>query len=160
MWGVNGGCSAERGVGGFPIRSIHTKVVWSRVPSPRLKGGPRHLGRLDDGTGDVRRRRRASRFFLLNEAGDGKPWWSRWYSTMTWRKLRGLVRSEEPFCRMCKARGKLVPSKVVDHIVPHRGDWSKFVDRSNLQALCKTCHDGAKKRAERSPEFGRDGWPV
>jgi 5-methylcytosine-specific restriction protein A len=30
---------------------------------------------------------------------------------------------------------------VVDHIQPHRGEWSRFVDVSNLQSLCKFHHD-------------------
>jgi 5-methylcytosine-specific restriction protein A len=77
-----------------------------------------------------------------------------------WRKLRAAVRAGEPFCASCQARGKLVPSAVVDHVEPHRGDWSKFVDRANLQALCKSCHDGAKQRAEKAQAFGRDGWPL
>jgi 5-methylcytosine-specific restriction protein A len=28
----------------------------------------------------------------------------------------------------------------VDHIQDHKGDWAKFVDRSNLESLCHSCH--------------------
>ena len=51
----------------------------------------------------------------------------------------------------------------MDHIVPHRGDHKCFWDRKNWQALCRSCHDGAKRSEERrgySTDIGADGWPV
>lgn len=42
---------------------------------------------------------------------------------------------------MCWARGKRAAATVLDHIEPHKGDWSKFWDRTNWQGLCKACHD-------------------
>ena len=37
--------------------------------------------------------------------------------------------------------GVVTPAAVVDHVLPHRGDWSLFWDESNWQPLCKPCHD-------------------
>ena len=52
----------------------------------------------------------------------------------------------EPFCRECAKQGLRVWATDVDHIEPHRGDWSKFTDRNNLQSLCHACH--SRKTAE------------
>lgn len=52
---------------------------------------------------------------------------------------------------------------VADHIVPHRGDESKFYDPDNLQSLCKPCHDTHKQRIEKRGYTGdvdESGWPV
>lgn len=39
---------------------------------------------------------------------------------------------------------------MVDHIKPHRGNELLFFDPTNLQSLCKPCHDGAKQQLEKS----------
>ncbi|QCP88108.1 HNH endonuclease [Cereibacter sphaeroides] len=77
--------------------------------------------------------------------------WRGWYSTARWRQLRWSVLSDADFtCAMC---GKLegdTSQLVADHRTPHRGDVTLFWDRSNLQCLCKPCHDRAKQREERA----------
>lgn len=65
------------------------------------------------------------------------------YNTKTWVRLRALVLGREPLCRTC---GTL--AKDVDHIIPHRGDRKLFHDFSNLQPLCRRCHN-TKTRMER-----------
>lgn len=64
-------------------------------------------------------------------------WSRRLYHTEAWKKLRGQVLREQPVCAtfMCGE-----PSHHVDHIRPHRGDRAVFMDRSNLQGLCHSCH--------------------
>jgi 5-methylcytosine-specific restriction protein A len=65
--------------------------------------------------------------------------------------LREWRLKTEPLCRECVAQGIYdVVATEVDHIEPHRGDWSKFVDRNNLQSLCKSHHSKktAKERRE------------
>jgi 5-methylcytosine-specific restriction protein A len=39
-------------------------------------------------------------------------------------------------------------AKVVDHIIPHRGDHTLFWDVSNWQPLCKSCHSRKTSRGE------------
>jgi 5-methylcytosine-specific restriction protein A len=46
-----------------------------------------------------------------------------------------------------------VDADVVDHIIPIEVDWSKRLDKSNLQPLCHSCH--AKKTADDVREYGR-----
>jgi 5-methylcytosine-specific restriction protein A len=57
-----------------------------------------------------------------------------------WRRIRTQVLAEEPLCRMCAARGLVVPATDVDHIQDSRADYSDDNSRSNLQSLCHSCH--------------------
>ncbi len=52
-----------------------------------------------------------------------------------WKRLRQLVRAEEPQCRLC---GR--PSTEVHHIKPI-ADGGEPYDMANLMPLCRQCHD-------------------
>lgn len=57
----------------------------------------------------------------------------------------------------------MTAANVVHHKVPHRGDLALFFDPSNLEAVCKPCHDGPMQSDEArgfSRDVGPDGWPV
>lgn len=73
-----------------------------------------------------------------------------------WEKARRrfLSRPEHALCVHCGARGRTVEAKVVDHVIPHKGDMTLFWDTSNWQPLCKSCHD--RKTAKEDGGFGRD----
>ena len=67
--------------------------------------------------------------------------WHGWYSLAVWTdELRPGQLLREPFCRECAWRGLRTPATDVDHIRDHKGDWTVFTDRSNLQSLCHSCH--------------------
>lgn len=75
------------------------------------------------------------------ERGESAQWHG-WYSLSIWTDdLRPTQLMLEPWCRECAKRGLRVRAVAVDHVVPHRGNWSKFVDRQNLQSLCERCHN-------------------
>lgn len=59
--------------------------------------------------------------------------------THKWAKLARQVRREEPLCRMCLARGLVVPSEHCDHIVPKCKGGTD--ERGNLQGLCARCNE-------------------
>tara|TARA_Y100001001_G_C7847639_1_gene252950 strand:- start:47 stop:553 length:507 start_codon:yes stop_codon:yes gene_type:complete len=61
-------------------------------------------------------------------------------SSKAWRQLRAQVLAEEPLCRMCAARGLVVPAIDVDHIEDAREDYTDDNSRENLQSLCHECH--------------------
>ena len=69
-----------------------------------------------------------------------------------WQQRRAAHLRKEPFCRICKLRGRLVFGTKerplhVDHIIPvDRGGTD---DESNLQTLCIDCHN-QKTAAERA----------
>jgi 5-methylcytosine-specific restriction protein A len=54
---------------------------------------------------------------------------------------------------LCAQRGRRVRATVVDHIKPHKFDFSRgglFWSASNHQALCEACHNGAKQSFEKT----------
>ena len=72
-----------------------------------------------------------------------------WYSLTVWTDdLRPTQLLREPFCRECARRGVRTWATVVDHVEPHRGEWNKFIDRGNLQSLCKHHHDQKTAREQ------------
>jgi 5-methylcytosine-specific restriction endonuclease McrA len=73
-----------------------------------------------------------------------------------WWKLRSKWLKYNPLCKFCSE-----PGNVVDHIQPHRGDVKLFLKLTNLQTLCKKCHDGKKQLIESNShkrEVGEDGF--
>jgi 5-methylcytosine-specific restriction endonuclease McrA len=77
--------------------------------------------------------------------------WREWYNTTEWRRLRidifkrDLFTCQWPGCGRVEGNTSLL---VADHVVPHRGDERLFWNCTNLQTLCKPCHDGPKARVE------------
>lgn len=69
-----------------------------------------------------------------------------------WRRARKWFLDRNPLCVKCMEEGRLTPATVVDHIVPHQGDYDLFWDVNNWQALCKQCHD--RKTAREDGRWG------
>lgn len=72
--------------------------------------------------------------------------------TWRWEKARALHLQAHPFCVECMKAGRYQIGRVVDHIVPHRGNDELFWDRANWQTLCKPHHDA--KTAKEDGGFG------
>ena len=88
--------------------------------------------------------------------------WDHWYANRRWIARAHHQLREHPLCAYCLQSEKLIPATIADHIVPHRGDWNKFI-LGDLQSLCKRCHDGGKQVEERKGyrrDIGTDGWPL
>ena len=62
-----------------------------------------------------------------------------------WRRVRRIVLSSEPLCRMCKQQGYVTAATEVDHIKP-RDEGGDMWDRANLQPLCRECHENKTRR--------------
>lgn len=71
-----------------------------------------------------------------------------------WRKFRRYYLNRHPLCVRCQGKGGLTPATIVDHIVPHRGDYRLMWDTDNWQSLCKQCHD--IKTATEDGGFGHE----
>jgi len=88
----------------------------------------------------------------------------RWYDSPRWRKARLWFLSENPLCAICDRSGLIVPATIVDHIIPHEGNYDKFWDsENNWQGVCATCHSGVKRIADNhgySQSAGADGIPL
>lgn len=79
---------------------------------------------------------------------------TRFYNSSAWKSVRDKVmRDAGGLCRSCQEHDMTVDADVVDHIIPIEVDWSKRLDKSNLQPLCHSCH--AKKTADDVREYGR-----
>jgi 5-methylcytosine-specific restriction protein A len=88
--------------------------------------------------------------------------------TYKWQQARAGYLSSHPFCVFClreqgitttetdeqlaqlatKGIGRLPFASVVDHIEPHRGDMTRFWNKTNWQSLCTTHHSADKQREE------------
>ncbi len=80
-----------------------------------------------------------------------------WYGKTIWkRKLRPSQLIHEPWCAECDKQGMRTKATVVDHVRPHRGDWTLFTDETNLQSLCKYHHD-KKTALEQAQERSKNG---
>nr|WP_282098271.1 HNH endonuclease signature motif containing protein [Staphylococcus aureus] len=47
-------------------------------------------------------------------------------------------------CRLCGRQAQMV-----DHIIPTKVDWSKRLEKENLQPLCFECHNKKTKKERR-----------
>lgn len=55
-----------------------------------------------------------------------------------WKRIRDKYAAEHPFCEQCFERGILVETQELHHKIPLSEGGTH--DRSNLIALCKSCH--------------------
>jgi 5-methylcytosine-specific restriction endonuclease McrA len=72
------------------------------------------------------------------------------YQGPEWRALRIMILSENPYCVECLKDGIYEIATEVDHIIDITDDSSKFMDRDNLQSLCKSCHSRKTFKEHRS----------
>ena len=80
--------------------------------------------------------------------------WRSWYKSKQWRLRRREFLRNNPLCVDVFGfhDGALVPANVVDHKVPHKGDWDLFWDESGWQSMCESCHN--HKTATEDGGFG------
>lgn len=64
------------------------------------------------------------------------------YKSRAWDRLRvqALMR-DHYLCRRCLDELRITPAVIVDHRVPIKEDWSLRLELSNLQSLCRACHN-------------------
>lgn len=70
-----------------------------------------------------------------------------------WPAARAEYLRANPWCVMCAARDIQEAATHVDHIKPHKRDFSShglFWNRRNWQGLCETDHNGPKQAQEKS----------
>jgi 5-methylcytosine-specific restriction protein A len=58
------------------------------------------------------------------------------------------------WCRPCALKGRRTPATCVDHVIAHKGDKTKFWDKSNWQPSCGPCNSSKNARLEGG--FGRE----
>jgi 5-methylcytosine-specific restriction protein A len=70
--------------------------------------------------------------------------------TNRWNIARTAYLRKHPLCVRCRQAGRISAASVVNHIKPHKGDMKLFWDSSNWESVCKTCHDSAIQKQERT----------
>lgn len=68
-----------------------------------------------------------------------------------WKRIRDKYASEHPFCELCFERGIIVETEEIHHKKPLSEGGTH--DRSNLIALCKSCHSSI--HAHRGDYWGK-----
>jgi 5-methylcytosine-specific restriction protein A len=124
----------------MPSRSLHACVV-SGCPNLVSSGArcPAHNNRASERAPD-------------RETGRLSPS-ARGYDA-AWRRYARQYLKEHPLCVMCLATGRSAMARVVDHIIPHKGNALLFKDPRNHQALCFSCH-GRKSATEEGGRSAR-----
>jgi len=89
--------------------------------------------------GDTYCKKHKKQYFRQDRRKRGSPA-SRGYN-YRWQKVKDLYLKKHPLCAQCLTEGKTVPAEVVDHSIPHRGDYNLFWDESNWQSLCTLHHN-------------------
>jgi 5-methylcytosine-specific restriction enzyme A len=88
--------------------------------------------------------------------------WKHFYDTGFWQRRRRLQLIAHPLCRYCAEGGVVTPATHVDHVKPHKGDWTLFC-LGELQSLCAPCHNSRKQLVEARGHdimVDDDGWPT
>ncbi|MGX1196377.1 HNH endonuclease [Parvibaculum sp. MBR-TMA-1.3b-4.2] len=75
--------------------------------------------------------------------------WRNFYKRKAWQQAREAQLAKQPLCERHLARGETVAATVVNHRIPHRGDWQLFIDPANHESACKHCHDSIIQQIER-----------
>ena len=71
----------------------------------------------------------------------------KFYESSEWRKLSRQVKEEANWlCEWCAEDDYEVNASYTHHIVEVKDDWSKRLLRSNLVAVCSTCHERSHNR--------------
>jgi 5-methylcytosine-specific restriction enzyme A len=75
------------------------------------------------------------------------------YQTKLWRAVRRIVLARDPFCMVHPVDAVPALSAIVHHVIAarkyvdqHGGDEAYFFDESNVQGVCKPCHDATTAR--------------
>ena len=63
-----------------------------------------------------------------------------------WQQTRKGYLAKHPLCVHCQANGRVTAAAEIDHIIPIQIEPLRKYDRTNWQALCKSCH--SKKTAK------------
>lgn len=73
--------------------------------------------------------------------------------TGRWNRERGIYLQQHPLCVECIKQDKTVPATVVDHIIPHKGDYELMWNRDNWNPLCEMHHNQKTGREQHNYEF-------
>jgi 5-methylcytosine-specific restriction protein A len=62
-----------------------------------------------------------------------------------WQREAKRFKAMHPWCVLCPPSRRSLAT-VVDHVIPHRGDYDLFWDESNWAPACAPCHSAKTAR--------------
>jgi 5-methylcytosine-specific restriction protein A len=71
------------------------------------------------------------------------------YQSGLWKAIRSTQLKSIPYCEECKRNGIMTKATVCDHIKPVKDAPHLATDPTNLQSLCKRCHDSKSSKERR-----------
>ncbi len=75
---------------------------------------------------------------------DGKA--NAFYQSREWKHIRKLALERDNFlCQMCLRDGNLVKGVIVHHLEEIKDNWNRRLDLSNLEVVCRNCHNRIHK---------------
>lgn len=83
---------------------------------------------------------------------------NRFYQSPEWQAVRIMILSENPYCVECLREGIYELATEVDHIVDIVDDMTLFMDKNNLQGLCKRHH--SRKTFKEHKSFQKQSFSV
>ena len=90
-----------------------------------------------------------------------KPYAKGFYSSKAWQKCReGYYRKVGGLCEICLAKGIYKPGEIVHHkihINPDNMTPEILTDFSNLQLVCRECHEQIHDLHQRNRRYTIDG---
>lgn len=78
--------------------------------------------------------------------------------TAKYRRMRYNFLRANPLCARCEARGIIRGATELDHIVPIRDAPKRMFDVTNLQGLCRPCHEDKTADENRTPDANDGRW--
>ena len=71
------------------------------------------------------------------------------YDKAAWKKARrAALQRDNYMCRGCLRNGRLKPAQEVHHIKPTGSYPELALEQSNLESLCRQCHEATKPRGD------------
>jgi 5-methylcytosine-specific restriction protein A len=70
------------------------------------------------------------------------------YHSAGWQTLAKAQLQRMPMCEECYRQGRITPAVIADHIVSIDDDYTRRYDPSNLQSLCRACHNRKHGRGQ------------
>ena len=78
-------------------------------------------------------------------------------NSIRYRIMRARHMDDNPLCALCLESGMVVAATELDHVVPLRIDPDRFWDTTNIQSLCRQCHEN-KTAEENGRSEERQQW--
>jgi 5-methylcytosine-specific restriction protein A len=70
---------------------------------------------------------------------------NKFYCSTAWRKLRAAILRRSPLCVDCGEAGRVTAASEVHHVKERRDFPDLALDPSNLEGLCRPCHNRKRR---------------